>query len=77
VLQLSLVDGGTPRKSRQRRSQLSPGTVLDPAGEADYAALYKLAPNLKYAFESVDTAFAEARTEPQAKLQKEKKAHGL
>jgi hypothetical protein len=41
--------------------------------EADYDALFKLAPNIRYAFESVDAVFSEARKELRRKIDEEKK----
>jgi hypothetical protein len=41
--------------------------------EADYGALYRLAPNIRYAFEIADEAFSTARKMLQDKLEAEKK----
>jgi hypothetical protein len=39
-------------------------------GEADYAMLYQLAPNIQNAFEELDTAVAEARKAIKERIEK-------
>lgn len=46
----------------------------DYLNEADYGALYRLAPNIQYAFEIADEAFSTARKTLRQKLDKEKTA---
>ena len=50
------------------------GTFLN---AADYAALYRLAPNIQYAFEQADEAFSTARKALRQKLDEKKKREAL